>query len=192
MGKCKAVFLDRDGTINVDKDYLYDQHEFDFLPGTISALRMLNKYGFYLIIITNQSGIARGYYSEDDYLKLDHWLKRELLDHGIKINASYYCPHLNGKEAVIEKYRKECDCRKPKTGLFMRAVTEHDIDLSNSYAIGDRLRDLSICMKSECKGYLIGSTESSEIINQAKAGKYNNIKYKNNLLQSVEDIIDTT
>ena len=156
--KSKAVFLDRDGTINVDKNYLYKIEDFEFLPGAVEGLRLLQSSGFLLIIITNQSGIARGYFTEADYLKLTDWMLAELKDYGVNISGVYYCPHL--PEAEISEYKKLCHCRKPETGLFEQAVKDFDIDLSMSYAIGDKPRDCAICEKTGCKGFLIG-TESS-------------------------------
>ncbi len=151
----KAVFLDRDGTINVDKDYLYKQEDFEYLPGAIESLKRLDEAGFLLIVITNQSGIARGYYSEKDYHIIDEWMKADLLSKGVKIAGSYYCPH--HPDAAVPAYRFECKCRKPGTELFWRAQRDYDIDMSKSYAIGDRLRDLAICDESPTKGIILGA-----------------------------------
>lgn len=163
----KAVFLDRDGTINVDKGYLYRISDFEFLPGAVDALRMLQEAGYLLIIITNQSGIGRGYYTEEDFAVLNEYMKSELLKSGVKISGVYYCPHLPNAE--VERYRKVCTCRKPSLGLFERAVHDFDIDLSQSYAIGDKERDIAICSASACRGFLIGRDvaglhEAAEII----------------------------
>ncbi len=158
--KSKAVFLDRDGTINVDKNYLYKIDEFEFLPGAVEALRLLQSAGFLLIIITNQSGIARGYFTEADYLKLTDWMLAALKNYGVNISGVYYCPHL--PEAEISEYRKVCDCRKPKTGLFEQAVRDFDIDLAKSYAIGDKPRDCAICETTDCKGFIIGRTSTND------------------------------
>ena len=149
----KAAFLDRDGTINVDKDYLYKIEDFEYLPHSIEGLRLLQEQGFLLVIITNQSGIARGYYTEEDYHIMDNWMKTDLLSKGIKVAAAYYCPHLlDGK---IKKYALQCNCRKPAVGLFEKAVTEFDLDPSQCIAIGDRERDLCYCTDNGCRGYLI-------------------------------------
>lgn len=148
----KAVFLDRDGTINVDKDYLYKIEDFEYLPGAIEGLRLFQEQGYLLIVITNQSGIARGFYSEEDYLRLDKWMKEDLAQKGVKITASYYCPHLPG--AKVSEYSMECYCRKPKLGLFYQAAKDWDIDIDNSIAIGDKLRDIAISEVSKCKGIL--------------------------------------
>lgn len=155
----KAVFLDRDGTINIDKGYLYKISDFEFLPGAVEGLRMLQDAGYLLIIITNQSGIGRGYYTEEDFMRLNDYMKEELKKSGVNISGVYYCPHL--PDAEVERYRKICNCRKPATGLFERAVKDFDIDLSLSYAIGDKERDCSICLKSDCRGFLIGRDVAS-------------------------------
>ena len=153
-----AVFLDRDGTINVDKEYGCSIDECEYLDGALEALRELNQMGFMLIIVTNQSGIARGYFTEDDYLRFMQWMLEDLNDKGISIAGQYYCPHLPG--ATVKKYDMVCTCRKPATDLFYKAVKDKDIDLDHSFAVGDRLRDLAICNSTQVKGILLG--ENSE------------------------------
>ena len=155
----KAVFLDRDGTINADKNYLYRAEDFEFLPGAVEALRMLQSHGFLLIIITNQSGIARGYYTENDFLSLTEWMLERLKESGVNIAKVYYCPHL--PDAKIPEYRKICDCRKPETGLFEEAAREFDVDMAKSFAVGDKMRDCAICEKTECRGFIIGGNSVS-------------------------------
>ncbi|SDH91928.1 D-glycero-D-manno-heptose 1,7-bisphosphate phosphatase [Pseudobutyrivibrio sp. 49] len=150
----KVVFLDRDGTINIDKDYLYKIEDFEYLPGAVEGLRALQDLGYLLIVVTNQSGIGRGYYTEEDYKIIDSWLKDDLELKGVHISASYYCPHLS--DAVVEKYRCECECRKPKTGLFWQAQKDFNIDMSRSIAIGDKERDLAICNEAPVRGILLG------------------------------------
>ncbi len=183
----KAVFLDRDGTINIDKNYIYKMEDFEFIPGAVEALRLLQKEGYKLIIITNQSGIARGYYTEEQYETLNQWMLRELEAAGVYIDGVYYCPHHPG--AKVKEYRKECNCRKPGLGLFEDAIREHNIDLSLSYAVGDKLRDVAICQSTTCRGYLVGNKENLEVIKQVKANNVNNVKYSKNLLECAEDIL---
>ena len=152
----KAIFLDRDGTINVEKNYLYKIEEFEYLPGVKEGLKILQKLGFILIIVTNQSGIARGYYTVQDYFKLTEWMIADLKKDGINIANCYYCPH--HPESKIEQFKKDCNCRKPRLGLFEKAIMEYDIDLSNSYAIGDKYRDLALCDAKEqntVQGFLL-------------------------------------
>lgn len=153
------MFLDRDGTINADKNYLYKAEDFEFLTGAVEALRLLQSHGFLLIIITNQSGIARGYYTENDFLTLNEWMLGRLKESGVSIAKVYYCPHL--PDAKIPEYRKICTCRKPSTGLFEQAVKDFDIDMAGSFAIGDKLRDCAVCETTECRGFLIGGNVST-------------------------------
>ena len=162
ISRNKAVFLDRDGTINVDKGYLYKACDFEFLPGATDALKKLQNAGYLLIVITNQSGIGRGYYTEEDFEALNEYMKSELRKHGVNLAGVYYCPHL--PDAKVERYRKVCTCRKPSLGLFERAVHDFNIDLSLSYAVGDKPRDCAICLKSECRGFLINADSDDERI----------------------------
>lgn len=141
----KAIFLDRDGTINVEKNYLYKIEEFEFEKGVIEGLKILQNLGFKLIVISNQSGIARGYYTKEQADKLFEYMVEKLEEEGIIISKVYYCPH----------YEEDCNCRKPKLGLFYKAKDELDIDFSKSYAIGDKMRDVAICEKEPVKGFII-------------------------------------
>lgn len=183
----KAIFLDRDGTLNVEKNYVYKIEDYEFLPGVPEGLKLLHNAGFLLIIITNQSGIARGYYSEEDFLKLNKWMCQELIKNGVNIDKIYYCPH--HPQAKIERYRKKCMCRKPAVGLFYKAVEEYGIELSKSFAIGDKIRDCAICFQTACRGFLIGHNENDNIINSVKDGHYPRIKYSDDFLTCVKEII---
>ena len=164
--KNKAVFLDRDGTINADTDYIYKIADFNFLPGVKDGLRLLSEAGFTLIVITNQSGIARGMYSEADYMRLNEWMISDLKKAGIEIAASYFCPH--HPDGYVRKYKIECACRKPKTGLFEKACSDFEIDKSQSYAIGDRMRDLTFCTQSLVRGVLLYNDKEERIGNIMK------------------------
>ena len=183
----KAIFLDRDGTINVEKDYLYRIEDFEFLPGVIDALRDLQQKDYRIIVVTNQSGIARGYYLENDFIRLNEWMKDTLREHGVKVDAVYYCPH--HPEAKIEKYRLECECRKPKLGLFEQAIKEFDIDVDKSYAIGDKIRDCAICRSTQCHGFLIGENEDPQIIEAVKQGEHQNISYADDVVEASRIIL---
>lgn len=182
----KAIFLDRDGTINVEKHYLYRQEDFEFLPGVIDVLKQLQRMDYLLIIVTNQSGIARGYYTEEDFQRLNSWMMDYLKSQGVTITDVYYCPHL--PDAKVAEYRMDCECRKPKLGMYERAIREHDIDLSQSYAIGDKIRDCAICESTPCKGFLIGYNEKSEVIAEVEQGKHKNIAYAKDLWECVKVI----
>lgn len=183
----KAIFLDRDGTINVEKHYLHRIEEFEFLPGAVEALRMAQNAGFRLIVITNQSGIARGYYRDEDFQALNSWMLKTLESDGVHIDGVYYCPH--HPEARIPQYRMDCDCRKPKLGMFRRAIEDFDLNVDACCAIGDKIRDCSICETTGCRGFLVGNNEDPETIEQVRAGKYRNVMYEDSLLKAVERII---
>ncbi len=184
----KAIFLDRDGTINLEKNYLYKIEDFEFLPGVIDALKLLQEAGYLLIIITNQSGIGRGYYTENDFHKLNRWMVATLKEQGVTITDVYYCPHL--PDAKIQKYRKDCKCRKPKLGMFMRAIADHDIDLSQSYAIGDKIRDCAICETTDCKGFLIDGDDNKSLTVQGKSIESVNVRREKDLFSCAVKIVN--
>ena len=135
----KYIFLDRDGTINVEKHYLHKIEDFEYENGVLEALEGLQKLGYKFIIVTNQAGIAKGYYTERDYLILEEFIEKDLLKKGIIIQKTYHCPH--HPQGKIP-YNVNCDCRKPKTGMFIKAIEEFNIDIENSYMVGDRFTDL--------------------------------------------------
>lgn len=182
----KAVFLDRDGTINEDHGYIYRPDDFVLLPGVVDALKILQEMEYLLIVITNQSGIARGYYSESDYKVLSEYYKELLVQNNIFLTDEYYCPHL--PNAKIKEYRLDCKYRKPRTGMFEEAADKYNIAYAESYAIGDKIRDCSICFSTECSGFLIGETENEEIIEKVKAGTYRRIAYAPDLLTCAMNI----
>lgn len=153
MNVNKAVFFDRDGTINVDKGYVHKIGDFEYLPGVIDGLRLFQDAGYLLIIVTNQSGIARGFYRQHDYNRLTAWMLHDLQSKGIFISKVYMCPHL--PDSPLSQFRKNCQCRKPGLGLFEQAIQEFHIDPDRSIAIGDQERDLVLCQKSKCQGYII-------------------------------------
>lgn len=136
----RTVFLDRDGVINVDRGYVGSWEDFEYLPGAIEGLRLLCDRGFKLVVVTNQSGIARGYYSEANFQLLTSLMRQDLAEKGIELAAVYYCPHL--PQAKVMQYREICDCRKPKPGMFIKAAAELGIDLRSSVMIGDKSSDM--------------------------------------------------
>ncbi|MEC8157703.1 MAG: D-glycero-beta-D-manno-heptose 1,7-bisphosphate 7-phosphatase [Pseudomonadota bacterium] len=139
-----AVFLDRDGVINVDSGYVSDWHSFVFLPGVIDAMRSLCDAGYALIIVTNQSGIGRGFYTEEDFNILTERMCNELSRQGVSIAGVYFCPHL--PDATVAHYRKTCDCRKPRPGLIHRAMQDLNIDLTRSAMVGDKVSDMQAAL----------------------------------------------
>ncbi|MEG0729906.1 MAG: HAD family hydrolase [Cetobacterium sp.] len=113
----KTIFLDRDGTINVEKNYLHKIEDFEFENRAIEALKILSDLGYQLIVVTNQSGIARGYYGEEDLEKLNNYMMEELKKNGVEITACYFCPH--HLEKGVGRYKVECECRKPNPGMLL-------------------------------------------------------------------------
>ncbi|CAI0938915.1 D,D-heptose 1,7-bisphosphate phosphatase [Serratia entomophila] len=135
-----AIFLDRDGTINVDHGYVHEIDNFQFIDGVIDACRELKKMGFALVLVTNQSGIARGMFSEDQFMYLTEWMDWSLADRDVDFDGIYFCPH--HPEAAVEEYRQVCDCRKPQPGMLLQAQRELNIDMAASYMVGDKPEDM--------------------------------------------------
>ncbi len=138
----KAIFLDRDGVINIDKNYVYKISDFEFVPKIFDILKYLQDLDYLLFIITNQSGIGRGYYLEEDFLKLNNWMINELKKENIFISQVEFCPH-----HPIEN----CNCRKPEKGMIENILKNYDLDLSNSWLIGDKLSDIECAKKTGIK-----------------------------------------
>jgi D,D-heptose 1,7-bisphosphate phosphatase len=138
--KKPAVFLDRDGVINVDKVYVHRPKDFLWIEGASEGIKWLNDRGYLVIVITNQAGIARGYYSEKEFLEFSNWINEQLQHFGAHIDATYYCPH--HPTEGIGKYRRICNCRKPAPGLIKSALEVWDINTQKSIVIGDKESDL--------------------------------------------------
>lgn len=136
----KAAFLDRDGVINHDHGYVCNIAQFDLIDGVIEACQKLQLAGYDLVIVTNQSGIGRGYYTSSQFETLHHWLNVFLSNHKVKISGTYFCPH--HLDAKLDAFRMACDCRKPEPGMLIQAQNELDIDLSRSVLFGDKESDL--------------------------------------------------
>lgn len=149
----RAVFLDRDGTINIEKDYLHRIEDFEFIPGVPGAIKRLNDAGFLVIVVTNQSGVARGYYDERAVEILHEHIQRLLAEHGARIDVFYLCPHhpIEG----LGDYRVDCECRKGSPGMLLRAACEHDINFCLSYMIGDKLADIEAGVAAGCTPILV-------------------------------------
>ena len=158
----RALFLDRDGVINVEKEYLYKIEDFEFIDGIFELCRHYQNLGYLIFIVTNQSGIARGFYSEEDFTKLTEWMLKEFVKRDIVITKVYHCPHhpdLSG----------ECVCRKPKPGMLRAAADAFDLDLKNSIMIGDKERDIEAGLNADLREtYLFDESGS---ITESKATK---------------------
>ena len=155
LKKCKqpAVFLDRDGTINVEKDYLYKVEDFEFIPGVPEAIKSLKDAGFLVIVVSNQSGIGRGYFDEQAVEVLHRHIQEELAGYGTSIDAFYFCPH--HPEKGVGDYKTTCDCRKGEPGMLLQAADEYNIDLENSYMVGDKLADIEAGRRAGCEQVLV-------------------------------------
>ena len=152
MGR-RAVFLDRDGTIVREVEYLRSPEELRLLPRAGEAIRRLNEAGFAVVVVTNQSGIARGLLTEGDLEEIHTVLRRRLARRGARVDAIYSCPH--HPEAPLPEYRRRCQCRKPLPGMLVRAGRELDLDLARSYAVGDGERDVEAGRRAGCRTVLV-------------------------------------
>jgi D-glycero-D-manno-heptose 1,7-bisphosphate phosphatase len=135
-----AAFVDRDGVINEERGYVHRIEDFHVLPGVVEGLRRLRDAGYELVVVTNQAGIARGYYDESAYQVLTAHMVRLFAAQGVQLNASYHCPH--HPDSKISAYRLACNCRKPQPGMLLRAAGDLGLDLSRSILIGDKLSDI--------------------------------------------------
>ena len=158
----KALFLDRDGVINKDKGYVYKKEDFEFIDGIFDLCQYFQNLGYLIFVVTNQSGIARKYYTQEQFEKLTQWMSQEFFKRNIIISKIYHCPH-------HPDITGECLCRKPKSGMFFMAREEFDIDLENSVMIGDKESDIEAAMYAGIKQtYLF---EPNHLIKETKATK---------------------
>ncbi len=174
--KNSAVFLDRDGTINEEVGYLSRLDELKLIAGTPEAIRLINEAGMKVVVITNQSGVARGYFSEDFVETVHRRINEILREQGARIDRFYFCPHHpvygNGP------YKIACSCRKPESGLFLRASEELDINLSRSYVVGDMLKDIDAGKRVGARGVLV------------RTGYGQNISQTDKPVYIAEDVLD--
>jgi D-glycero-D-manno-heptose 1,7-bisphosphate phosphatase len=157
----RAVFLDRDGVVNLDYGYVVRKEDFQFVPGVLEASRLLAERGFALVIASNQSGIGRGLYSEADFFALTAWVKEQFAAAGAPLAGVYYCPH-HPTEATAA-YRVECECRKPAPGMLLRAAHELSLDLSRSVMFGDKATDLNAARAAGVPHRILLGTDGREM-----------------------------
>ncbi|MDK2084127.1 D-glycero-beta-D-manno-heptose 1,7-bisphosphate 7-phosphatase [Aliarcobacter butzleri] len=165
----KALFLDRDGVVNIEKNYLYKIEDFEFIDGIFETSKYFQDKGYLIIIITNQAGIARGKYTENDYQILTKWMINEFEKKDIKISKVYHCPH-------HPDFSVDCECRKPNIGMIMEAKKEFNIDLASSILVGDKMSDIEAGKKAGIgRNYLI--TTGHKIPDDEKySERINNLK----------------
>jgi D-glycero-D-manno-heptose 1,7-bisphosphate phosphatase len=154
MDMNKAVFLDRDGVITEDPPhYAHRLDQLSLIPGSARAIQRLNAHHFCVIVISNQSGVARGYYHEKDVKIFNDGMEHLLAKEGAHIDAEYYCPH--HPDAIVEHYKIDCDCRKPKPGMILTAAQNYSLDIRNSFVVGDKWSDIEAGSAAGCKTVLV-------------------------------------
>jgi len=154
----KALFLDRDGVVNVEVGYLHRPEDVKFVPGIVSLCQTAMRLGYRLIVVTNQAGIARGFYTDEDFHTLMEWMRAELRQEGVEFDAVYYCPY--HPEHGVGHYRREHEDRKPGAGMLLRAAKELEIELAESVMVGDRCSDIAAATKAGLRqAFLLKGTE---------------------------------
>lgn len=170
QGGRKAAFLDRDGVINVDRAYVHHWEDFAFVPGAIEAMRDLQDAGYALVVVTNQSGIARGMYTEADFARLTERMLQHLQHAGVSVTAVYHCPH--HPKGSVQPFAVACDCRKPEPGMILQAAREHGLSVADSLMVGDKPADMQAARAAGVgRAYLVRSDnkESVETCTEADA-----------------------
>lgn len=162
----KAIILDRDGTINIEKDYLHKIEDFEFEKGVVEGLKILADLGYIFVVVTNQSGIARGYYTEEDLEILNNHIGEVLEKEGIKIEKFYFCPH--HPEKGVGKYKVDCNCRKPNPGMLEEAIKEFNIDREKSFMVGDNISDIEAGINAKVTPILVKTGHGTEHIEKVK------------------------
>ena len=157
-----VVFLDRDGVINADIGYLWRREDFVWIPGAPAAIRLFNERGRPVVVVTNQSGVARGYYTEQDVESLHRWMNAELNRQGARIDAFYFCPH--HPDGAIPEYTRVCDCRKPQPGMLLQAMEDWRADPAKSVLIGDKESDVEAAAAAGIRGYLFDGKNLLEFV----------------------------
>lgn len=170
----EAVLLDRDGVLNVDYHYVCSPERFDWMPDAPDALRWLNEQGILVLIVTNQSGIGRGVFSQKDFDAFTEWMKAELAKQDAHIDGVYVCPH--HPTQAHGSYRIECDCRKPRPGLVLAALKEHSLNPEVVLMIGDRQRDVEAAERAGVRGALYEGGSLLEFVKRVVSDAGNGVK----------------
>lgn len=158
----KALFLDRDGVINIEKNFVHKKEDFEFVEGIFELVSLANKLGYLVVVVTNQAGIGRGYYSEEDFHALMSWVATEFDKRGSRIDRVYYCPY--HPDLGVGEYRRNSDDRKPSPGMLLKAAAELGIDLKNSIMVGDRLSDMEAAVSANVPfRFCLGNCKNIEL-----------------------------
>lgn len=189
MKPSQAIFIDRDGTLNEDIGYVSAPEELILFPWAAQAVRLINRAGLKAIVITNQSGIARGMYTEETLNDIHSTMLELLSRQDARIDAIYYCPH--HPEAGSARYRLNCDCRKPKTGMLETAAREHRIDLADSFVIGDKASDIELARNAGARSALVLTGYGRETREHPDRWPCKPDIIAENLLEAAERILDT-
>ncbi len=183
----RCVFLDRDGTINEEVNYLSHPKQLRLIAGAAAAIKLLNQAEFKVVVVTNQAGIARGYFTEQTVREIHQALERMLGEQGAAVDAIYYCPH--HPAAGIGVYRQECNCRKPNPGMLERAARELNIDLGESFVVGDKISDLEAGLAVGCRNILVQTGYGLESTNEFSGAAWRPEYVADNLLEAARWIL---
>ncbi len=184
----KAIFIDRDGTLIEDRGYICDFSQVNIFPFSFEAVKVINENGFKVIVITNQSSIARGICTEHQVKKLHNKMEELFRSKRAIINAFYYCPFY--EHGVIEKYKKRDECRKPLPGMILKAAKDLNIDLSESFMIGDNMKDVIAGCKADCKTILVKTGNWSKTKKDLKLSKIKPDFISDNVLKASMKVIE--
>lgn len=170
-----AVFLDRDGTISEEVGYISNLDQFQLMPKSAEAVKLMNERGLKVIVVTNQAGVAKGYFPEEMVSRVHKKMEKILSDQGAFLDGIYYCPH--HPEGIVETYRKKCECRKPASGLLRQASEEHGIDISSSYMVGDKMADVECAHQIGVKGVLVLTGYGKDELKKIEGAKIRRPEY---------------
>lgn len=179
----KVLFLDRDGIINVEKNYLYKIEDFEFINDTLDLIKKAKELGYEIIVVSNQAGIAKGKYTLKDLEINDKWLKEQFLNMGTPLLDTFYCP--NHKDGIIEEYAKDSYDRKPNPGMLLKAKEKYDIDMDNSIMIGDRFSDILAGYNAHVKRLIL--LEADYNYRDFKKEDFPFVKYE--IVKSIKEIV---